>query len=112
MDWGSCLVKMNKEKKILLKIEKLKDEKENIKFGYDKFSNFFLSFIIFFATTAIILATTLDWIVLKITSLVSFLVIILLSYFLFFKPALSERVNWLNDKAEQIKREYSKLKIE
>ena len=38
---------------IKIRIEKLKEEKENLKFGYDKFVNYFTLLLIFLASVAI-----------------------------------------------------------
>ena len=99
---------MKKEKRIKFQIEKLKDEKENLKFGHSVYSNAWLVTIIFLATVTITLINNLEEISSKIIALVILLILILISNQAF-KFAIKDRMDKLNDKAKKIDNLYNKL---
>ncbi|MEA3343636.1 MAG: hypothetical protein U9Q92_05705 [archaeon] len=99
---------MKEEDKIKLKIEKLKDEKENIKFDHSAYSNAWFAILFFLATAAITITSELKGISEKIVALVVFLVLILVCYW-GFNYAIQWRVKQLGDKAKEIKKLYNRL---
>ena len=99
---------MEKEKSIKLKIEKLKDQKENLKFGYSKIMIIWIGIMIFLATTAITLSFEMPDIIWKIGSLVVFLIVIILSG-IGFNTHLSKRAKKLEELAKEIQNLYDQL---
>jgi malate/lactate dehydrogenase len=101
---------MNKSDLIKLKIEKLKDEKENLKFGYSTFSNAWFAIVIFLATTCIVVSGQLEGVGNVLISVVIFLSIIGISY-LGFNRTIQDRHKKLDIIAKEIKKLYAQLKI-
>ena len=99
---------MNKEKEIELRIAQLKDEKENLKFGFEQFSSYLLQAVVMIAAAGVAAISAFQWVIVRVVILIGCLVLIMLAY-LKFNPELKSRGERMKEKAKQIKAEYAKL---
>src|SRR3989344_4801920 len=99
---------MNKEKETELRIAQLKDEKENLKFGFEQFSSYLLQVVVMIAAASIAVISTFPDVIVRMVILGGCLVLIVLAY-LKFKPELRSREERMKEKAKQIKEEYANL---
>jgi hypothetical protein len=99
---------MNQEERIKLQIEKLKDEKENLKFGHSSYTVAYLSIIIFLATITISITNSIDGLMNKGIILI-FLMIIIFICHCGFNYAIKWRTDKLDEKAKEIEILYNRL---
>jgi cell division protein FtsL len=94
--------------KVLYKIEKLKDEKENIKYEYDEYVKASMITVIFFGTMAISVGLV-DSLFVKCGSLIIFTLLICGTFLIYFKPEMTKKRKELEDVKNKIREEYQKL---
>lgn len=100
---------MKTEELTKLKIEKLKDEKENLKYGWDKFLQSQLYILVIFITLLMGILSSNTSIINKLILIVCFIIIILISNYLFFKPGLEARYGGIIKKINEIESLYNQL---
>lgn len=99
---------MDETEQLKIKIQKLESEKENVKFGYNQISFYYLSILVFLGTLAISSIGVLPSIFFKIMSGIVYLILMTGLFFGFRKP-LKDRERKLNDIAKEINKLYEEL---
>lgn len=100
---------MNQEELIKLKIEQLKDQKENLKFGWDKFMQTHL-FIIGISMSLIIgIMSYKRDLLITIISIISIIIVMIFFDTLLVTQGANIRFKKMNEKAKEIEKLYKKL---
>lgn len=99
---------MTNGQKVLYKIEKLKDEKENIKYEYDEYVKACMITVIFFGTMTISVGLV-DNLFVKCGSLIIFTLLIGGTFLMYFRPQMTKKRKELEDVKRKIQEEYQKL---
>ena len=97
------------DKKTKLKLEMLKDEKDDLKFESGKILDYFLGLLIFLATIGITVTLAVSGFWLRLFTAILFALLIIMLYFCLFRQFIGKKTDDYIIKKKQIKQIYLKL---
>lgn len=102
-------IKMMKKEQIHLYLEKLKSEKEDIKFDMGKVLDYFLGGIVFLGTAGLMVTIAVEGVLARGLTSAFFIFLIIIMYLRYFRPSLKKYGNEYNEKRRLTKELYLKL---